>query len=110
MKTGRNQPCPCGGGLKYKRCCGTPKRGVPIELRCSVCHKQIVGDNAATVRVECEAGHAAIAHAGCQNGLAAWVETHPLCGFCDAPWRREGEHNHDHAHDHDNDRPPGGTP
>ena len=20
-KTGRNQPCPCGSGLKYKRCC-----------------------------------------------------------------------------------------
>ena len=22
-KPGRNQPCPCGSGLKYKRCCGT---------------------------------------------------------------------------------------
>ncbi len=22
MKTGRNQPCPCGSGKKYKRCCG----------------------------------------------------------------------------------------
>jgi len=21
-KVGRNQPCPCGSGLKYKRCCG----------------------------------------------------------------------------------------
>ncbi|HWW64228.1 MAG TPA: SEC-C metal-binding domain-containing protein, partial [Sphingomonadaceae bacterium] len=21
-KTGRNQPCPCGSGKKYKRCCG----------------------------------------------------------------------------------------
>jgi preprotein translocase subunit SecA len=20
-KTGRNQPCPCGSGVKYKRCC-----------------------------------------------------------------------------------------
>lgn len=20
--TGRNDPCPCGSGLKYKRCCG----------------------------------------------------------------------------------------
>ncbi len=25
-KTGRNAPCPCGSGLKYKRCCGS--RGV----------------------------------------------------------------------------------
>jgi uncharacterized protein len=22
VKTGRNEPCPCGSGLKYKRCCG----------------------------------------------------------------------------------------
>ncbi|WP_410061274.1 SEC-C metal-binding domain-containing protein [Alistipes putredinis] len=21
-KIGRNEPCPCGSGLKYKRCCG----------------------------------------------------------------------------------------
>jgi uncharacterized protein YecA (UPF0149 family) len=22
-KIGRNDPCPCGSGKKYKRCCGT---------------------------------------------------------------------------------------
>jgi uncharacterized protein YchJ len=22
QKTGRNSPCPCGSGLKFKRCCG----------------------------------------------------------------------------------------
>jgi len=21
-KTGRNDPCPCGSGKKYKKCCG----------------------------------------------------------------------------------------
>lgn len=29
---GRNEPCPCGSGKKYKRCCGTaaePKLGTP---------------------------------------------------------------------------------
>ena len=29
---GRNEPCPCGSGKKYKRCCGTsaePKLGMP---------------------------------------------------------------------------------
>jgi hypothetical protein len=26
-KVGRNQPCPCGSGLKYKRCCGAPAKG-----------------------------------------------------------------------------------
>lgn len=25
MKTGRNDPCPCGSGKKYKRCCGASK-------------------------------------------------------------------------------------
>ena len=24
-KIGRNQPCPCGSGRKYKKCCGAPK-------------------------------------------------------------------------------------
>jgi uncharacterized protein len=23
-KIGRNDPCPCGSGRKYKRCCGAP--------------------------------------------------------------------------------------
>ncbi len=22
---GRNDPCPCGSGKKYKKCCGSPK-------------------------------------------------------------------------------------
>ncbi|MGI9502065.1 MAG: UPF0149 family protein [Geminicoccaceae bacterium] len=25
QKTGRNAPCPCGSGLKYKKCCGSPQ-------------------------------------------------------------------------------------
>jgi len=24
VKVGRNEPCPCGSGRKWKRCCGTP--------------------------------------------------------------------------------------
>jgi uncharacterized protein YchJ len=27
-KVGANQPCPCGSGKKYKRCCGSPLRAV----------------------------------------------------------------------------------
>jgi len=23
---GRNDPCPCGSGLKYKKCCGAPEK------------------------------------------------------------------------------------
>jgi uncharacterized protein len=25
-KVGRNEPCPCGSGKKYKRCCGSPEK------------------------------------------------------------------------------------
>ncbi|MFU8878027.1 MAG: SEC-C metal-binding domain-containing protein [Wenzhouxiangellaceae bacterium] len=24
QRIGRNQPCPCGSGRKYKKCCGRP--------------------------------------------------------------------------------------
>ena len=27
-KIGRNEPCPCGSGRKYKQCCGSPGRSV----------------------------------------------------------------------------------
>lgn len=28
-KPGRNDPCPCGSGLKFKRCCLTKREAVP---------------------------------------------------------------------------------
>jgi len=30
--TGHNDPCPCGSGKKYKKCCGTPK-GEVVQVR-----------------------------------------------------------------------------
>ena len=33
-KVGRNQRCPCGSGLKSKKCCGSPLReGPPVDVR-----------------------------------------------------------------------------
>ncbi|MEW5901497.1 MAG: SEC-C metal-binding domain-containing protein [Acidobacteriota bacterium] len=35
-KIGRNEPCPCGSGKKYKKCCGPkehPAFGLPADLR-----------------------------------------------------------------------------
>lgn len=32
-KTGRNEPCPCGSGLKYKQCCLGRKESDPGDLR-----------------------------------------------------------------------------
>ena len=31
MEVGRNDPCPCGSGKKFKRCCGAPRTD-PLEL------------------------------------------------------------------------------
>ena len=30
MKIGRNEPCPCGSGRKYKRCCLDKNRSMPV--------------------------------------------------------------------------------
>jgi len=32
-KVGRNDPCPCGSGLKYKRCCLRKRKSDPDDLR-----------------------------------------------------------------------------
>lgn len=29
LRVGRNAPCPCGSGKKYKKCCGRPSRAAP---------------------------------------------------------------------------------
>lgn len=31
-KIGRNDPCPCGSGKKFKRCCWTGKTGMYSEM------------------------------------------------------------------------------
>jgi len=30
-KIGRNEPCPCGSGLKFKKCCLNKKEGIPVK-------------------------------------------------------------------------------
>jgi hypothetical protein len=39
MPVGRNDPCPCGSGKKYKQCCGAviPLRSAETERRCGTC-------------------------------------------------------------------------
>jgi hypothetical protein len=34
MKTGRNDPCPCGSGKKYNKCCMLKKAATSDELDC----------------------------------------------------------------------------
>lgn len=33
MKVGRNEPCPCGSGKKYKRCCQGKVSSLEVERR-----------------------------------------------------------------------------
>lgn len=33
---GRNEPCPCGSGLKYKRCCALKPRKASLGLRIAI--------------------------------------------------------------------------
>ena len=33
MKTGRNAPCPCGSGKKFKHCCANVSRRAPMRQR-----------------------------------------------------------------------------
>lgn len=32
-KIGRNDPCPCGSGRKYKQCCLQREQGMPVRTR-----------------------------------------------------------------------------
>ncbi|MDD5299166.1 MAG: tetratricopeptide repeat protein [Gallionella sp.] len=42
MKPGRNDPCICGSGKKYKKCCGQPEPGLPVQSRQ---HRNIAAQN-----------------------------------------------------------------
>lgn len=39
-KIGRNQPCPCGSGVKAKRCCGVPRGPSEDQLAAAFLHTQ----------------------------------------------------------------------
>ena len=36
QKVGRNDPCPCGSGLKYKKCHGTRRANLEKDIQCSM--------------------------------------------------------------------------
>ena len=33
---GRNEPCPCGSGVKYKRCCALKQDKMPLSSRLGI--------------------------------------------------------------------------
>lgn len=42
---GRNEPCPCGSGKKYKKCCGVPKIQLHLPSICA-CLMKLLSDSA----------------------------------------------------------------
>ena len=42
MRTGRNDPCPCGSGKKYKYCCLNKKDKSPMILTKEVYEKDFI--------------------------------------------------------------------
>jgi len=49
-KIGRNDPCPCGSGKKFKRCCGGLSLAQrPEALRCADCGREFNPSETATV-------------------------------------------------------------
>jgi len=58
MPPGRNEPCPCGSGRKYKHCCGVPPREAPAPARparaATVPWALIEAGRPAEAEVECE--------------------------------------------------------
>lgn len=44
MQIGRNDPCPCGSGLKYKKCCGESHHAIaPAATRPRAVHRECGG-------------------------------------------------------------------
>ena len=41
-KVGRNDPCPCGSGKKYKKCCDKKSQG--IKFKAEKIHSSSIGD------------------------------------------------------------------
>ena len=39
MKVGRNEPCPCGSGRKYKKCCLGEKRSAVLDIKLAYANK-----------------------------------------------------------------------
>lgn len=58
MKTGRNDPCPCGSGQKYKKCCEAKdeaKRGETLAAENAALTDTLDGDEAAKAQKQGDA-------------------------------------------------------
>ena len=59
MAIGRNQPCPCGSGRKYKHCCGAPDRQVHQAPSSAEALAQVLAQTLASASALLQAGQLA---------------------------------------------------
>jgi len=52
-ETGRNEPCPCGSGKKYKKCCMKKQDKRLTEKGFQICFKKLVKDAGGTIDISC---------------------------------------------------------
>ena len=53
-KTGRNEPCPCGSGKKYKKCCMVKKAKRLTRQGFDLCFKKLVKDAGGSIDISCD--------------------------------------------------------
>jgi hypothetical protein len=108
MKTGRNDPCPCGSGKKFKKCCGlTDLRPVePVEAEAFDPVESFSLSRSEFARQRCPrfSGDLLVATEMVADWLAESAEEEPLGNFLEAEanyarilesiledWRRDRE-------------------
>lgn len=47
---GRNEPCPCGSGKKFKRCCSRPPLLAPVQPRVILARNLLVKSKATATK------------------------------------------------------------
>lgn len=52
-ETGRNEPCPCGSGKKYKKCCMKKKNKRLTPKGFEICFKKLVKDAGGSIDISC---------------------------------------------------------
>ena len=74
MKTGRNDPCPCGSGKKYKQCCLGKEAAMPLYQKLLIALLALILVGGLLQVVSSLRNHEP--GAGGQQGGKVWSEEH----------------------------------
>jgi len=91
MKPGRNDPCPCGSGKKYKHCClnaGSVPAAAPADLSWRRLHALLDGFATEMLRFTAEAyGPLALHEPGMSSGFMMISSSIPIRPSCSSSCR-----------------------